>query len=234
MSYNTTELRFVMETYAGLGESVGYQSIGEVINSSWNKLFDFDFPIFDETYRKVLCTKIIKHYYTRSIGAETVGRFKLFLDSKMNEIMPYYNKLYQSELIEFNPLYDVDISRSHKTTGESQSNTTGNGSVNENSSGSSYDLFSDTPQGGLSGVDTETYLTTAEKVTNSNTGSTTSSNKSNQTVNTTEDYLETVSGKQGSGSYSDMLLKYRETFINIDVMIIKELSGLFYGLYYED
>ena len=66
-----------------------------------------DYPIFDENYRATLNDKIIKHYYFREIGLETPGLFKFYLNQKLAEIMPYYNKLYKSELIEFNPLYNV-------------------------------------------------------------------------------------------------------------------------------
>ena len=48
---------------------------------------------------------------------------------------------------------------------------------------------------------------------------------------TTDEYLQRVSGKSGGMSYSAMLLEYRETFINIDEMIIEELSDLFFGLW---
>ncbi len=80
-------------------------------------VFDFDFPIFDENYRSVLETKILKHYYTREIAHETVGLWKLKLNTKLNEIMPFYNQLYKSELIEFNPLYDVELTRERKIKG---------------------------------------------------------------------------------------------------------------------
>lgn len=62
------------------------------------------YPIWDEEYRPYLNQKIIDHYYFREIGQETPDRFNFFLRRKMNEIMPYYNKLYESELIEFDPL----------------------------------------------------------------------------------------------------------------------------------
>lgn len=111
MSKYTTELRYICETEAGLSESVGQTKIKDVIAKAIPKIFDFDFPIFDESYRNVLETKILKHYYTREIGLETYGLWKLKLDTKLNEIMPFYNQLYKSALLEFNPLYEVDYSK---------------------------------------------------------------------------------------------------------------------------
>ena len=55
MSKYTTEVRYICEVYSGLTESVGYDKIDEVLNGSWNKVFDFDFPMFDDNYRKALC-----------------------------------------------------------------------------------------------------------------------------------------------------------------------------------
>ena len=132
MSKYTTEVRYICETLAGLSESVGYADIEQVIMNCLPKVFDFNFPIFDESYRNVLETKILRHYYTREIGLETVGLWKLKLSTKLNEIMPYYNKLYKSELIEFNPLYDVDLTRERKIEGKGIKDTE-NG---ENRSGS--------------------------------------------------------------------------------------------------
>ena len=117
MSTYTTEVRFICENSAGLTESADYLSVSEILDKARNKIFDFDFPIFDESYRNVLEDKILKHYYTREIGLETVGLWKLKLDTKMNEIMPYYNQLYKSAVLEFNPLYDVDYTRTHEGSG---------------------------------------------------------------------------------------------------------------------
>ena len=124
MSKYTTELRFICETSAGLTDSEGYTSTRDIIEKSRAKIFDFDYPIFDENYRSVLETKIIKHYYTREIAAETVGLWKLWLDERMNNIMPYYNQLYKSELLEFNPLYDTDITTDSNRKINHEENTT--------------------------------------------------------------------------------------------------------------
>lgn len=243
MSHYTTELRYVCETLAGLQESVGYNDVNSVIENSRDKLFNFDFPIYDENYRSVLETKIIKHYYTHEIGSETVGLFQFRLDTKLNEIMPYYNELYRSAMLEFNPLYDVDITETHEGSGEKlgsgtdntensiERETTGEGTGNN----TNYNLYSSTPQGGLSGVDEEEYLTDARKITdassyNDSENETVSENKNrttSDTVTTTDEYIRTIKGKRGGASYANMILEYRKTLLNIDMMIIKELANLF-------
>ena len=191
MSKYTTELRFICETSAGLTDSEGYTSTRDIIEKSRVKIFDFDYPIFDENYRSVLETKIIKHYYTREIAAETVGLWKLWLDERMNNIMPYYNQLYKSELLEFNPLYDTDITTDSNRKINHEENTTDKNVRTDNlnnkntrtdnlstdnshedhdtDSGTNNNLtaYSDTPQNGLTGVTELNYLTNATKVNGS-------------------------------------------------------------------
>lgn len=216
MSKYTTEIRFICETEAGLTDSVGFDDIDSVIEAAIPRIFSFDFPIFDEDYRSVIETKIIRHYYTREIGVETYGLWKLRLQTKLNEIMPYYNKLYESELLKYNPLYDVDMTTTNvgRKTGEdtrvnegeesrSNSGTSKNSESNSNvernkteSSGSVnvvnesettnvgsnestvdkntevIDKYSDTPQGALTGLLNNQYLTNARIDTTTDTTST--------------------------------------------------------------
>lgn len=253
MSKYTTEVRFICENSAGLSESEGADNIDSILDKCWNKVFNFDFPIFDENYRQVLCRKILKHYYTREIAHETVGRWKLALNAKLNEIMPYYNQLYKSELLEFNPFYDVDLTRSREGSGTSNrtsNNTETNSGTSKNvSSGSStnntdtLNRFSDTPQNSM---DTQSIadsvpLTTVTKVNEDNTTSnestdtlTRNDNKTGsgtENINNTDKYIETVKGKQGTENYSSLLKKFRETFLNIDMMIIEDCSDCFFTLW---
>ena len=254
MSKYTTEVRYICEVNSGLNESDGYSKIEDVITIAIPKIFDFDFPMFDENYRSVLERKILKHFYTREICEETVGLWKLRLDTRLNEIMPYYNKLYKSELLDFNPLYTDNLTRTRTTKLNSKRETGNNGEVDTTNSSNSQgtgsgtannngnDLYSDTPQGSLNGVESGTYLTNARKTSDTSTTSSNTTNNSsasgkvissesgNDDFNSTEDYLESVSGYGGSNG-SELLLKFRETFLNIDLMVINELEPLFFGLW---
>ena len=247
MSKYTTEVRFICESVAGENVSVGYSSVNRIIKQAIPKIFDFDFPIFDEDYREVLCGKILKHFYLREIGLETVGLWKLMLDTRLNEIMPYYNQLYRSELLEFNPLEDYKMKKTGNKGKDETKTENGNlMSAGQNiaeqkasTEGTEYNLYSDTPQGALTGVDEEAYLSNARKVTTNDstdaktTGSSNySENKTNtDTLKGTETYIEELSGKIGGVSYSKLLNEYRETFINIDMMIIEELNDLFMQIF---
>ena len=242
MSKYTTELRFICESKAGLSESVGFNQIDDVISNSWNKIFD-NFPIFDESYRSVLCSKILKHYYTREISAETVGLWQLWLNTRMGEIMPYYNKLYESALLEFDPFKDTNYSRNHggtftgDTVRNGRSEIDVDNSVTSNGTSNSKNLFSDTPQGAITNIENESYLTNATliKDTDTNTtntdGNSTTQNTETTGITNTDNWIETIVGKQSTVSYSKLLQEFRDTFLNIDVMIINDLSDLFMNLW---
>ena len=242
MSKYTTELRFICESKAGLSNSVGFNQIDDVISNSWNKIFD-NFPIFDESYRSVLCSKILKHYYTREISAETVGLWQLWLNTRMGEIMPYYNKLYESALLEFDPFKDINYTRNHggtftgDTVRNGRSEIDVDNSVTSNGTSNSKNLFSDTPQGAITNIENESYLTNATliKDTDTNTtntdGNSTTQNTETTGITNTDNWIETIVGKQSTVSYSKLLQEFRDTFLNIDVMIINDLSDLFMNLW---
>lgn len=274
MSKYTTEVRFICETAAGLTESKGQLNVNEIIELAIPSIFNFDFPIFDAEYKPLLCAKILRHFYTREIGLETVGLWKLKLETRLNEIMPFYNKMYESELLEFNPFYDVNLTKDYElnkegeNSKESESDTdttiskTGTSTRTDNltqttqNSGSSWEFYSDTPQGNIFDFPDEannqndmTYLTNATKRTNSNSGtahntgtqgvtssengSGTNDNQYNETNNFTslDEYVEHIVGKTSGASYSKLLKEFRETFLNIDMLIINDLEPLFMQLW---
>lgn len=231
MSKYTTEVRFICETYAGLSESSGYNNVDDILTKAAPKVFDFEFPIFDEDYRLGLEKKILLNYYTREICEEAVGLWKLRLQSTMNVIMPYYNKLYESELLKFNPLYDVEYTKTGENSGTVNDTTKTQNNGRKVSATELWNIYSDTPQGGLNGVKNDKYITNATHV--SSTGSETNNDTTDSTGNskTTGEYVEKIAGKMGSGSYATMIKEFRSTFLNIDKQVIDELAGLFFGLW---
>ena len=235
MSKYTTEVRFICESKSGLEVSGGSGNVDNIIANSWDKIFTNKAPFFDEAYRSVLCQKILKHYYLREICCETVGIWTLWMNTRLEEIMPYYNQLYESAKIEFNPMHDMDLTREHKRTENEETNTnrTSKSDGTSASTNNSKELYSDTPQGSITDLENNSYLTNATITENTGENTTTLNNEdeSSNNVNTIEDYTETITGKQGTESYSSLLNKFRETFLNIDMLVIEEFSDLFFGLW---
>ncbi len=253
MSKYTTEVRFLCESLYNM-EYSNAKTVDNVVKAVHNKIFNFTYPIFDANYKSILECKILKHFYTREISEETVGLWKLRLNSKMNEIMPYYNLMYESNLLKINPLDTHGLTRSYNKEGNTQDNTSTIGEIkgnreNQNSSNSNVltddkriNKFSDTPQGSISNLEDDTYLTNATIETNENnsqsqTGEnlkenslTESSEKQNKKINSLEEYIENVTGFEGVPQ-SELLMKWRESFINVDMMIINDLEPLFFGLW---
>lgn len=376
----TTKVRTIVENSANLEDAAGYNDVNSIIEKAIPNIFNFDFPIFDEKYRTVLCKKILKRYYMREIAHETVGLWKLRLDTMLNEIMPYYNQLYKSALIEFDPFKDVnykreydgkrkddkshtintlnDITENHSKDGISKSdyetreirerdelkrqdnensnvenyndiqndrtvsdnavNTTstndrdsentqkGKTTSNNKVTNNDQSLYSDTPQGAITGLKngdfltnatikdgttsandvTDSTVTTTDKVKDkttgnvqnmtdtefignqngernltskgnteelsnesvqaeirNNTNNTTNENANSkiknisnnigtENLNSTDSYIELITGKMSTDSYSKRLLEFRETFLNIDKMIVDDLNPLFFGLWW--
>ena len=334
MAHYTTTVRAICETAAGLTSDVGYADVSQVLNGSWNSIFE-DFPIFEEAHREILCKKILRHYYMDEIAFETVGLWKLALNTKMQEIMPKYNELYSISASITNPLYNKSVIKEFtgnvtddktstrtdnlkdthsgdvktvstgkrtddltdtnggtvttksdskrtdalKTVTDNTSTSTTSSSANNNTSNENF--TSDTPQGSLSDVKSGRYMTNASigKSTGTTSGSDKNNTSSNNTVNNTgtvsnagtdtvtdsrtlkktgtvkdegtstvtdtsavshtgtvsdvgktvsdSQHTERVTGYDGSEIQGELLAKYSNTQINIDMMIISELSGLF-------
>lgn len=185
MSKYTTEVRYICEQKAELKESVGFNSINSVLEKSWDKIFTTNWEIFDESYRKILCEKILRSYYTREICAETVGLWQLWLDSTLCEIMPMYNQLYKTTIYEFNPLYNTDMTTTFtKTvTGNDIKRTTGNNSKWNDVSTSSKN------------TKTDDYIVKDSSKTNSTSkGNTNSESSNNDTFDETNKFNDTPQG----------------------------------------
>lgn len=270
----TTLLRDICEFYAD-ENTKGLTNINDVLDKSCDSIFTTNWEIFDESYRKILCEKILRKYFTREICAETVELWKLWLDATMCEIMPTYNQLYESTLIKYDVFNNVDVTTNFEKSGKEDTKNTGNTNITDNgtqtnsgkstgsvkgntksdtkSNNTEWNLHSDTPQGGIAGVEDEQYLSDATKHTNnSDTTNTVTNNENNnteinnatkstnnQTNNSTnkgtkessEEWTQRIFGKNNGQSNSMLLKEFRDNILNIDQMIIKDLEPLFFQLW---
>ena len=203
--------------------------------------FDFkmtDYPIFDENHRKVLNQKILNHYYENEIGFETAPLFRFYLNNKLNEIMPYYNILYEKQLQLLNNIdKNVNLVEDFKgtNTNESTTNTESESTSNSNGTSKNKNLYQDTPQGNLNNTELEnqTWATnyTMNNTENENEINDNSSSNGTANSNGTNNYLKTIIGNNGGRYNLDILADLQKNLMNIDLLIIRELNDLFMGLY---
>lgn len=187
--------------------------------------FDFglqEYPIWSEDYRPILNKKILNHYYENEIGFETANLFKFYLNNKMNEIMPYYNKMYNAEqkVLE-NMLDNVSLYE--------ESNRENNNTINNISSSTTNtkNLYQDTPQGKIN----LTKLEEQEWATNY-TNNLSNINDSNESVgNNNENYTRYIHGNNGRKYNIELFKDIKANVLNIDLMIINELQDLFMQIF---
>lgn len=230
MSKYTTELRFICESEYGLKESAGGNKVAEILEAVAPKIFSFDFPIFDENYRLALEIKILRHFYTREIGSETYGLWKLRLEDKMNEIMPYLNKFYAMYVQEVNPLYNMNYTKEHHGDRDKEDKYENTGATFSDNTSDDRRLYSDTPQGELTDVQEGKYLTNATFNSGKNKGSANSVGFGKNNIKDTDSYFDTVQGINGK-LVGDAWKSFYEGFMNVDKMLFKELEVLFMQLW---
>lgn len=181
----------------------------EILDNNVDIFSGWTFPIFDETYRQVLKDKIINHYKFREIGVETTGRFIHNFKTRMQEIMPYFNKVYSAMALEQRILDNYDVTETY-TRVVTDDNTTG-----------SKRLFSDTPQGRVTLLEQDSN----EFITQVNDDTQTETNTNN------EDWTRTMKGNIGIQTDADAVTKYIESLINVDTEVINSLNDLFMQIY---
>ena len=227
MSEYSIQLRYVCESVSGLSESVcAVTDVNSVIATAITKLIDSDIMFKDADYTKALLKKIFTHYYFREIGAETPAMFRFYLNSKLREIMPYYNKLYklQDEMID-KEFIDSTSTEHLVNNGSGHGDSSGNvTTVNDNTT-NSVSKFSDTPQNMLSNVINNKYLTTANiddvtaKGTNQSTSHSGNTYGSLNVIDTTKE--------NRNRNMVDIYNDYKMLYNNIDLDIINQLEELF-------
>lgn len=86
-------------------------------------LFNFDYPMFDDRYKKVFETNFINNFYDREIGFETEYLFKRRLQNWLRINMGYYSELMRSETLKFDPFINSEMKVTHTKKNDEVSNT---------------------------------------------------------------------------------------------------------------
>ncbi len=115
MADYTMQLRSYIESFSQHEDGLSWK---DKIETGREHLFDFDYPFFDEEYKGIFETNIIRKFYMREIGFETEGLFKFQLETWLNINMPYYNNLFRSEQIKYDPLTNTEMFVAHEQGNE--------------------------------------------------------------------------------------------------------------------
>ena len=170
------------------------------------KLFDFPYQISDANWKKDLEQDFVDTFYFNEIGQETPDRWKHYVKRKFQHIMPYYDKLYLSTLMELSPLLTHKRDETYTATSEN---------VTEGSSTDNSKTFE--------------YPQNASPVTDIPSGMDDSTSTTEGTSSGTTDYHKVIQGFDGD--QNALLKSYRENILRINEMIMKECKDLFILVY---
>lgn len=214
----------------------------KIVKSIRTKFFNFPYPLYDDSHRAELETKILFHYWDYEIGEETFGKFKFNFSKTMNENMPYYNELYRAVAKQYD--FDVNIDFKEIVKGEGKNtatNNTSNSLVSTDIDTQTNEFEerlrkSDTPQNELIDVENGKYI--SEYNYNNNEGVTFKENNldstnvingvsNGQTNSKTE---REIKGTNSRYSKAKMLKEYIEVIQNVDMQVIESLKSCFFLL----
>ena len=215
--------------YAILNSYVNFDNdnpvkIKDLASEGRGVIFDFDYPLTQNITKEDFECMILNNFLMRRIGYDTVTAFKIALNVKLNEIMPKYNKLFDS-------MNSWDLFNDGETiTRNISSNNSNNSSANISNTGTSSSIsdrrYSDTPQNQLSDIRDGKYVTDynydADSANISNTG--------------TEQRAETGTEQRAETEHrslpdkEQLYIIFSKEVTNVYTLIFKELEPLFYGL----
>lgn len=213
--------------------------IRNIAKEGRSRIFYFDYPLSQNISREKFEIMILNHFLKRRINYDTMADFCIQLDVKLNEIMPLYNKLFDSlenwdifndgevvtengqdtKISNQNGKTTNESSQTENTTNESTQNTSSENSIETSSetSGTSTNdrRYSDTPQDQLNNVQNGTYLTDYTYDQNSSSGedSSNSSGTSNSenSTNSEENRTQNINSEENRTQNQNDSSNYEKT-----------------------
>jgi hypothetical protein len=213
------------------------------------KIFDFEYPLSNYVNKAEFETNILNHFIKRRIGYETPVDFLIHLETKMNEIMPFYNKMFDAlETYKINEsektIHDFSSNKTIDNTSTSNSENVKNGKINrtgtdettgENtiSNTSSTDTTvtedrrnSQLPQSEIENVQNASYLTdyTLNNNTSNSEDTSESTGNSTQTVDKTEEIKDntTITNEENGTNNTIEANTSQDVITKIDPKLIFE------------
>ena len=190
------------------------------------ELFDFPYNLYNNDLKPWFEEKFFEHFMFYEIGFDSIAMFKQRLKAKLNDIYPYYRQLYETEIkskgIDF--LLNKDLKESYVRELTSNSNSNQESNITSNNLSTAGQL---TPSLIANSEKIDKFMDTAQK--DNGISNSTSTGESNG--NSREEYTLTSQGNIGITSSAELLAKWRETLLNIDLMIFEECNDLFMQIF---
>lgn len=233
----TFPLYQLLEEYASKNmgiplEQVHNLPVQEIIQNSHKSLFDFPYPMWEESYRDTFEINFCNYFYTREVGSETEKLFKQRLLAELTIKMPYYNQMYESttwmKKYNVDPVANTDYTESYEKKIDGTGQTKTDSGTKGKNEGYTDTTNSETPQGMLSGLD---YATTANKAKAITETDSTANQKTVAEDQTKEEYTFHRKGNIGVQTFADIIMSNRDSFINVDLMVFLDLTQLFMLVY---
>lgn len=219
------------------------------------ELFDFNYEVDDPNFKMNLEQAITDYYWTYEIGFETPDLFKHKFQTTFTRIISYYNKLYNTTLLEYNPLINSKMSEALEqlsqttNTENNTSNTTLTGNTtsdnttvtDQTTTDDGNTKNSDYPQQAIGSSDylaAESTTTNTNQLDATNTSQTTASNTDesdttdvrNATGQNDTSYTKTIEGLTGI-TYQELINLERQNILRLTAQIIDELKHCFILIY---
>ena len=190
------------------------------------ELFDFPYNLNNNDLKPWFEEKFFQHFMFYEIGLDTIGILKQRLMSKLNDIYPYYRDLYETMIrskgIDFMLNKDLKESYVRELTSNSNSSQESNAATSGLSTAGQL-----TPSLISNSQKIDKFMDTAQKDESSSNATSTGES----TGNSKEEYTLTSQGNIGITSSAELLSKWREVLLNIDLMIFEECNDLFMQIF---
>ena len=167
--------------------------IYELLQDKYFKLFDFEYNFYtdDEEVRAKFEQRFIDTYMFHEIGFETVVRFKHYLRTKLNNLAPYYTKLYATELAskDISFMLNKDLKETFIRTVEGQENVTENSTSTDTSNMSGSQTSDDTTTSKTSQISTQGETFTLDSTNTGNSSDESTGSTHDSTINSVTDEI---------------------------------------------
>lgn len=165
--------------------------------------FNFNYPIFDESYREIVETNFLRYFHEYEIGQDTVARFKTYLQQFMLTEFPKMNPAYkfQKEQAEYLFYKDYHVRNDEfAKTSKSAIDVVKKDTSNTSQTNNLNQTSTDTNTGSTNTVSKDTVVGTENDTKSGSTTTVMTDNRSDtKTINTTNATSE--SGTSDSNTY---------------------------------